>query len=338
MKKRAFDNMIRERIKQEQFEVPVKTEHVLWNALYRPRRQAHSAQPRRKKHGAAVAWAGVCAALAFALVLALPNMTSHPDKTTTPLAQGTGAEDGLGHGANGSEKALTATAMPTHTFTPTAFPSATPEQAMTPEPTEVAMVLPTATATPTSTPTPTPITAETATAVNWASPTPEAMQQARSTPTPRVNVTPASTPTPQPEENAAPTNNVLRMQWDQLGEPNLFHLDQMTKEMDWISFELRIESCFNDRLLVFETMVEKDAPSVLEEESGEQLIFIGELPNNGELTSSVVMGRGKELRIVLVLPTTDSELNIRDTETVRTMENVAEIALDPETGTVTWLR
>ena len=180
MKKRAFDNMIRERIKQEQFEVPVKTEHVLWNALYRPRRQAHSAQPRRKKHGAAVAWAGVCAALAFALVLALPNMTSHPDKTTTPLAQGTGAEDGLGHGANGSEKALTATAMPTHTFTPTAFPSATPEQAMTPEPTEVAMVLPTATATPTSTPTPTPIPAETATAVNWASPTPEAMQQARS--------------------------------------------------------------------------------------------------------------------------------------------------------------
>ena len=36
MKKRAFDNMIRERIKQEQFEVPAKTEHVLWNALYRP--------------------------------------------------------------------------------------------------------------------------------------------------------------------------------------------------------------------------------------------------------------------------------------------------------------
>ena len=326
MKKRAFDNMIRERIKQEQFEVPVKTEHVLWNALYRPRRQAHSAQPRRKKHGAAVAWAGVCAALAFALVLALPSMTSHPDKTTAPLAQGTGTENGLGNGSNSSEKALTATAMPTHTFTPTAFPSATPEQAMTPEPTEVAMVLPTATATPTSTPTPTPIPAETATAVNWASPTPEAMQQAR------------STPTPQPEENAAPTNNVLRMQWDQLGEPNLFHLDQMTKEMNWISFELRIESCFNDRLLVFETMVEKDAPSVLEEESGEQLIFIGELPNNGGLTSSIVMDRGKELRIVLVLPTTDSELNIRDTETVRTMENVAEIALDPETGTMTWLR
>lgn len=328
MKKRAFDNMIRERIKQEQFEVPAKTEHVLWNALYRPRRQAHSAQPPRKKHGAAVAWAGVCAALAFALalVLALPSMTSHPDKTTAPLAQGTGTENGLGNDSNSSEKALTATAMPTHTFTPTAFPSATPEQVMTPEPTEVAMVLPTATATPTSTPTPTPIPAETATAVNWASPTPEAMQQAR------------STPTPQPEENAAPTNNVLRMQWDQLGEPNLFHLDQMTKEMDWISFELCIESCFNDRLLVFETMVEKDAPSVLEEESGEQLIFIGELPNNGELTSSVVMDRGKELRIVLVLPTTDSELNIRDTETVRTMENVAEIALDPETGTVTWLR